>query len=348
MAAPSTELISAVFNDVINDDGYPFDNIFTKTPLVNYLLAKDSMDGGTLSANGRVRTYPGGPKIEVILEYGEGDSLQFYDGWDVITFTPQETIMSAFYRPTSAVGKLILLNNDIIDAEGDRKKVANLVKSKLRNMNKTVVKGLNTALLATSPGAKDIFSIPTFVKVDPTTSVEVGEINQLTYSWWRNQTFTSSATTWLALMREIRHARNTLGYNQGGDVPDMLLVDQTVFEYIIAYADSKGTHTFINDQISKLMNMEVKNVEGMSVLWDTAVPESDSTHSAAYLLNTDYLQFQMHEKRKFKISDPITPIPTGDGFQDATAWTVNLRGQLTCSNRNKQGVLHTISQSITS
>ncbi len=355
MATPSTELISAVFNDIVNDGGYPFDNIFPKCPVISYFLAKDKMDGGTLGINSRVKTYPGGPKIEVPLEYGEGDAMQFYDGWDVINFTPQETIKSAFYTPTNAVGKLILLNDDIIDAQGSQKKITDLVKSKLRNMNKTMIKGLNTALLAgeASQASKQFHSIPFLVQVVPSSSTTaiktIGELDQsaTANAFWRNQTSTSAATTFLLLMREFRHLRNLCSYNAGGDEPDLLMVDQIVWEYILAYADSKGTHTFRNEEISKLMNLDIKVVEGMNVLWDTAVPESDSTHSAAYLLNTDYIQFQIHEKRQFKLDPPITPIPTGDGFQDATAWTAKLRGQLTISNRNKQGVLHTISQALT-
>ena len=47
---------------------------------------------------------------------------------------------------TSGTGKLIIPNQDILDAAGSKKKISDLVKTKLRNMNKTVIKGINTGL----------------------------------------------------------------------------------------------------------------------------------------------------------------------------------------------------------
>ena len=263
------------------------------------------MDGGTLGINSRVKTYPGGPKIEIPLEYGEGDALQFYDGWDVINFTPQETIKSAFYTPTNAVGKLILLNDDIIDAQGDKKKISDLVKSKLRNMNKTMIKGLNSALLtaAASQASKQFHSIPFFIQTDPTSSTAaiktIGELDQslAANAFWRNQTKTSAATTFSLLMREIRDLRMDCAYNAAGDEPDLLIVDKVVWAYILNHVDDKGTHTYKNEEISRMMNMDIKVVEGMNVIWDTSVPEYDATHSMAFLVNTDYLQFMIHEKK---------------------------------------------------
>ena len=351
MADPTArdlEIIASVFSKVINDKGYAFDNIFPKTPVVNYLVARDKMDGDSLGVNNRIRKLDGGVDIEIPIEYGEGDTMQFFDGMDVITFTPQETTTNAKFAWAHAVGKLVLDNKDILKVNGDAAKITNFTGSKLRNMAKTMAKGINTALLATAPGAKYFHSIPVIVDEAPTSSSTIGGIQQATSanSWWRNQMHLSTATTWALLMKEIRNLRNTAAYNSGGDSPDQFLCDQIVYEYVLAWMDAKGTHTFIDTEMSKMLNMEVKKVEGMNLIWDTGVPLITSSKSTAYLLNTDYLQFCVHQDRMFKVTKPMDLLP-GQG-QDATAWAVFLMGQLTCSNRNKQGVIHGITTTLTS
>lgn len=345
--AGDIEIIAAVMSKVLNDDGYAFDNIFSKVPLVSYLMLRDSKDGGVLGTNNRVRKLDGGQDIEIPLEYAVGNSMQFFDGLDVISFTLKETITNAKYDWKHAVQTLLLDNKDILKCQGEARKITNYVGSKLRNMNKSMATSINSALLAVSPGPKDFHSIPQIVSKTPTSGV-VGGIDRsvAANSWWRNKTKSSSATTYEGLIKEIDNLRNTIAYNMAGDSPDLLLTDQIVFEYIIAYLRSKGTHTFNNDEVGNVLGIDVKKMRGMNVIWDAAVPNLDAGKSTLYLLNTDYLQFCVHEDRQFKLEGP-EKLVFSQG-QDATAWAVFLMGNLTTSNSSKQGVIYNIAQNITS
>lgn len=346
--ARDTEIISSVLSKILNDGGYAFDNIFSKVPLIHYLMVKDAKDGATLGTNNRVRKLDGGLDIEIPIEYSVGEAMQFFDGMDVITFAAKETMTNAKYDWKHAAQTLLLDNKDILKCNGESKKITNFIGSKLRNMNRSMVTSLNTALLNLTPAANAFHSIPKIVDVTPSGAGTIGGINQAlgSNSWWRNQTKASTATTYELLVREIDNLLNTTAYNMAGDRPDFGLTNQTVYEMIVAYMRSKGTHQFINDEMSNVLSVEVKKVSGMNLTWDNGVqePSSEASHSALYMLNTDYLQFCVHEDRQFSLEGPEKLIFSQG--QDATAWVVFLMGNLTSSNRNKQAVLHSIADNI--
>ena len=343
--ARDTEIIASVLSKILNDDGYAFDNIFTKVPLVHYMLAKDNKDSKTLGTNNRVRKLDGGLDIEIPLEYAVGSSMQFFDNLDVITFAQKGTMTNAKYDWKHAAQTLLMDNKDILKCKGESRKITNLVGSKLRNMNRSMATSINTALLAITPGSKDFHSIPEMVAKTPTSGT-VGGINRATASnsWWRNKIKSSSATTYELLIKDIDNLRNTIAYNMAGDAPDLMLTDQIVFEYIIAYMRAKGTHTFNNEEMSNVLGVDVKKARGMDLIWDTGVPILDASKSTIYLLNTDYLQFCVHEDRQFALEGPQKLI-FAQG-QDATAWVVFLMGNMTTSNSSKQGVIYNIAQNI--
>jgi hypothetical protein len=243
-------------------------------------------------------------------------------------------------------------NKDILKAKGNSAKITNLVGSKLRNVNKSMITSLNTMLLAVTPGAKDIGSIPDLVRTDPTASATIGGIAQdsAINSWWRNKTKASTATTFAALMAELDDLYLTIVGTMSGDNPDLFLTDKIVYETLVAYARSKGTHQFINSQIENVFELGAKgiNINGATVVWDTGVTEQDAEASVSqgYFLNTDYLQFCVHEERQFAMEGP-EKLTFSQG-QDATAWVILLMGNLTCSNRAKQGTIYSIAQNITS
>ena len=348
--ARDTQLISNVFSKIINKDGYAFDNIFDKVPVLKYLLARDKADGDLLGANNRVRKLDGGIDIEMPLEYAVGTSMQYFDGVDTITFTLKDTDTNAKYDWKHAAQTLVLDNKDILKIKGNSAKITNYVGGKLRNTNKSMATTLNASLTALSPASKAIHSIPILVDYAPTGAGTIGGINQAlgANSWWRNQIKASGATSWELLVSEIESLRNSIAYNMSGDAPDLFLTNQTVYELLVKYMRSKGTHNFINKEMSNVLKVDVPMASGMNVVWDTGVvePAEEATHSAGYLLNTDYLQFCMHQDRQFKLEGPENLLFSQG--QDATAWVIMLMGNLTCSNRSKQGVIYSIDDSLAS
>lgn len=85
--ANDIEIVSAVMSKVLNKDGYAYDNIFGRIPIIKYMLIKDANDVKSLRVNGRVRKLDGGQDIEIPLEYAVENSMQTFSGLDPITFT---------------------------------------------------------------------------------------------------------------------------------------------------------------------------------------------------------------------------------------------------------------------
>jgi hypothetical protein len=352
MAAGETEVITTTLNDILNDAGYPFDNIYPAVPLISYLLLRDNKQGTMLGVNNRVRTYSDGNEIEIMVEYVLDNTVQMYTGINPITFAELDIVTDLKYEQRQGAKTLLMDKKKIEDCDGKSAKITNLVTAHLRGVNKGIANALNTQFLALVPGALDFNSIPHLVQYDPTLASVVGGLDQSNalYAWWRNKTTASAATTWALLMGEIDHLHNTVKYNMASDGPDLYLTNQTIYEMLIAYSRSKGTHTFMDNQVSNLFGMGDRGmvINGANLVWDTGVlePAGEAAHSALYMLNTDYLQFNVNSKRQFKVEGPEDLIITKG--QDAVAWVVLFRGQLTTSNRAKQGVLYSIDNGLTS
>ncbi len=344
--ANASEIISIVLSKVLNKDGYPFDNIFTKVPLIQYLVLKDKKEGNILGTNNRVKRLDGGEPIEMPIEYAATGNAQFYDGLDVINYATSETITNATYPWRHLVQTLLIDNKDILKCQGSAAKITDLVGSKLRNMNKSIATTMNSALLAVSPGTKDFLSIPQIVAKTPTSGT-IGGINRATAGneFWRNRVTQSAATTYELLIREIDNLRNTISYNRAGDAPDLMVTDQIVYEYIIAYMRAKGTHTFQNDEMSNVLGVDVAKTRGMNLIWDNDVPTLDANRSTIYLLNTDYIFFCVQKDRQFKLEGPDDLIFSKG--QDARAWAVFLMGNLVTSSPFKQGVIWNVVRNMT-
>lgn len=350
MAAGETEVITTTLNDILTDEGYPYDNIYPGVPLISYLLLRDTKQGKMLGVNNRVRKYSDGNEIEIPVENVSLADVQMYTGINPITFAEQDIATNVKYQQKSGAKTLLMDQKKIDDCDGKSSKITNLVTFHLRSTNKGIANALNTQFLALSPGANDFNSIPYLVQYDPTASSSPGGLNQsvAANAWWRNKTTASAATTFALLIGEIDHLHNTIKYNMAGDAPDLYLTNQTIYEMLVAYKRSKGVHTFQDKEVANLFKMNDGGmvINGASVVWDTGVtePVAEAAHSAIYLMNTDYLQFNVNSKRQFKVEGPEKLIISKG--QDAVAWVILFRGELTCSNRAKQGVLYSILDSI--
>lgn len=341
------ELVSVALNKFINDDGDAFDQVFNKQPFVQYLMQKDELDGeGSLK---RVRFEDGGLEIEHMLEYEEGGVIQFYDGLDVITFSPQDTLTNTAWDWKFLVGTLTIENTKLLRIQNNTKKLADYIMTKLRNVKKGVIKKCGTAFFAITPAAKDFDSIPWIIQYDPTATKTVGGVPQGTKSWWRNQTQESSATTYGTMLDEIETMVNDCAYYAGGDSPDLMMMGQTAYEYLQRWFRKNATYYPTNKHLSAIMNIDVPMVQGMTVLWDRGVPDaytgSGTTYDSIYLINTDYIRFTAHKDRNFTAGERESLLAAQgiDGF-GIPIWTM---GNLTCSNRNKQGVIGKVIKTMT-
>tara|TARA_R100001143_G_C3281631_1_gene96946 strand:- start:38 stop:607 length:570 start_codon:yes stop_codon:yes gene_type:complete len=156
----------------------------------------------------------------------------------------------------------------------------------------------------------------------------VGGINSGTYTFWKNQVYDFSTETVTASATTIQTAMNTLWLNciRGADRPKVIVGGTTYFQFY--WASLQSNQRFVSDDSASAGFMNL-------MFMDAPVYYDDQcTATRMYFLNTDYLFLRYAEGREF--------VPLGEKAsvnQDAMVMPVAWAGNMTCSNRARQGVI---------
>lgn len=336
------------------------DSVFA-TSLANYNKTLIDNIGKTnallvkLMENQSYKSAEGGTYIAEDLMYALA-TADWYDGYDELSTQPTDGITQSLWQwrqlavPIAYSMKERKLNKQrIVDLVQSRIKQAEMgIKEKL---NAAILQGSGSGSLATPQtsglnGASGVDPLPELIAYDPTTSTTVGNINQSTSSWWQNKTKTSAATTYDGLLQEFQNMYNTCALGTGGE-PDLVLTDQTTYE-IFQAAHWNKFRILENDKRYNFENTKFKNA---IVTFDQLVPNvfagttdtTTTTGGTAYFINTQFFKLRYESETNFITTDFQKPVN-----QDARVAHVLWMGNLTCSNRRKQGVIGKISRSITS
>jgi hypothetical protein len=165
--------------------------------------------------------------------------------------------------------------------------------------------------------------------VADTNTNTVGGISGNTYSWWRNYAYDFSDQTVTASATTIQHAMNLTWINtiRGADKPDIITADATY--YIYYWESLTPNQRFTDDKGAGAGFTNLVYQANVPVLYDDQCPSSHM-----YFLNTDYLFVRPAKGREFK--------PLGEKSsvnQDALVMPVVWAGNMTTSNRARQGVI---------
>lgn len=323
------------------------DNISKVNALMYYMMKK--------SSNGYKLITDIGDRMQVPLMYELG-SADSYSGYDTLDVTPMDGITSAFFEWRQASVPIAISSLEEKKNSGEAR-ILSLLESKTKQaemgiqefFNKRFLVGaggssITTAYSSPVNGSSFVDPLPLLVKFDPTTSTVVGNINQLTYSWWRNRTSTQGGTTYKAFLQELRKLRLLCSRGPGGG-PNLHLVDEDVYTlYEAALADKHQNPSYQKADIP----FENIGFYGQPVTHDEIVPdvsggsETLSTTSGSwFMLNTEFIQFKVHKGTNF------TPTPfTKPENQDAKVAHILWLGGVGVSNRRKQGVMGSIDTTI--
>lgn len=325
-----------------------------------------------IKKHGGYETREGGEKISVPLMYGK-TPVQSYSGYDVLDTTPVDGITRAFYEWRQLATPIAISRIEERKNTGEAQ-LFNLLKEKIQQAEMSIAEEVNYQLLGKSVesgafvsgnGGDDLDPIPLLVPKNPSTSTSIGNINQSTYSWWRNKSVdgsTNGATsqdsgtvkgydlnTWAELHMALRHLYNQCSRGSGG-TPKMVITDQDGYETFEASLADKVRYTQQTDGSLAFDNILFK--KGCPMYWDEMVPDLENgvnyesaSHATStyFMLNTQFLKFIVDAQTNF-INTPFTKPEN----QDAKVAHILLYGNLCCTNRRKQGVLYGVSQSITS
>lgn len=324
------------------------DQISTSNALL-YMLMKRRAGGYEAEAGGGL-----GAKIVQPLMYALGAGADSYSGYDVLDTTPTDGITAALFDWRQISIPIAINRLEERQNAGEDRMIA-LLQAKtdqaLMGLEEYFAKGLmqgngpnsatsiTTARTSPNNGSSFIDPLPLLVKYDPTSSTVVGNINQNTYSWWRNQyqSFTG-LTTFAAFLKLLVHLHNNCSKGPGGQ-PDLHLVDQNVWETYEAALRSQNRYLDIKSADIPFDNILFR---GKPVVWDEFVPDvANGTVTAIpvaasgtwYMLNTKFIKIKYDPETNWM----TTPF-TKPANQDAKVAHIMWYGASTISNRRKQGV----------
>jgi hypothetical protein len=316
MASPNPSFTDIVTTTLQGYSGEIADNVTNH----NALLRQINKKGNKQTATGR--------SIVQELEYAENSTTMWYSGAEALDISPTETFTAAEFNYKQLAGNATITGLEQIQNSG-KEAVHNLLKSRIRNLEKSLKNTLATGLYALGTGSsgKEIGGLQFLVADVPTNSV--GGISGTTSTWWKNyvydfsdQSVTPSATT-------IQHAMNLAWINtvRGSDKVDMIPADSIYYLY---YLESlTPNQRFTDDKGAGVGFTNLVYQSNVPVIYDDQCPASHM-----YFLNTDYLFLRPAKGREF--------VPLGEKSsvnQDAMVMPVVWAGNMTVSNRSLQAVI---------
>jgi hypothetical protein len=297
------------------------DNMSKNIALLSRLQQKDN-----------VSPVSGGRTIVEELEYAENSTFMYYTGDESLNIGSSDVFTSAEFDWKQAAVAVKINGLELLKNSG-REKVIDLLESRIKNAEKTMLNNLSTGVYSdgTGTGGKQIGGLQLLVSDAGTGTV--GGINSTTYSFWRNAIYDFSNNSVAASPTTIQDAMNSLylSVSRNRDVPDLIVADNTYFGY---YWKSLQAIQRITDDKMASAGFQTLKFMNADVVYDGGFSgTAPSAHM--YFLNTDYLKFRPHRDRNMV---PLNPERFSTN-QDAMIKLIGFAGNLTISNRSLQGVI---------
>lgn len=291
-------------------------------------------------------------------------AAQPFAGYDVLSTTPMEGVTTALFEWRNLASPITISGDEEAKNSGENQ-LLGLLKTKIEQANLGIREAFNkyflqgngpnsatavaTAYTNPTNGATFIDPLPLLVKFDPTSSTTIGSINQLTYTWWRNQFLDDASTTFAGYLKNLRKLYNDCSKGPG-DAPDIHIAGQYAVElYTAALAASHQNTSYVKADIPFVTSAQFM---GNPLVFDQYVIDAKngtvasvpvSTSDSWYMLNSKFIKLKVHSKTNFSTTDFKRPVD-----QDARTAQIMWRGAVTLSNRRKHGVMGSIDGTIAS
>jgi len=288
------------------------DNVFTARPLF-YALT----NGQT------IRRVSGGAKIVVPIIYGKNTTAGSYSGSDTLTTAFQEGISAAEYDWKQYAATVQITGIEEAKNNGEAQ-IIDLLEGKIMQTEQTIIDNMNIMLWGDGAGngGKDFSGIQQVVAGGTLGGINPGGAGN---AWWQpTQTNHGNAALTLTAMSSMY---NTISV--GNDQPTIIFGDQARYEKYESLLQPQLRYTSAEVADAGFQNLLFK---GAPVTFD-----DNCEAKAFYFLNTKYLRLVAHTETWFQPTPFVRPTN-----QDARFAQILCYGQLTCSNRARQGRLHNI------
>lgn len=290
------------------------DNIFKDLVLLNHMNSK-----------GRVQMEEGGTSIVEPLMYAVNGTASSYSGYDAIDLTPQDGISAANYQWKQMAASIAISGIEEAQNRGTEA-IIKLLNAKIMQAEMSVKSDLNSMLYSdgTGNGGKDFNGLGNIVA---TVNNTVGGIDASANTWWNPYQDTSAATLSLQDMGKVYN-----NASKGNDVPDIIVTNEDLFSKYESLLTQNVRYQDVAKANAGFQNLMFKQTP---VVFDLALA-ADTSAAPMYFLNTKYLKLVGMNGHWFNTTD----------FQSGTVAGIDARyalvlafGELTCSNRSRQGYL---------
>jgi hypothetical protein len=289
------------------------DNIFKDLVLLNHLNEK-----------GRVRVEEGGTQIIEPLMYAVNDTVATYSGYDTIDLTPQDGISAAEYDWKQMAASIAISGIEEAKNRGTEA-IIKLLNAKIMQAEMSLKSTLNAQLFGSAAGGNDFNGLGNIVGTQNNT---VGGINSTTNTWWNpTQATTMAATLSLTNMADVYNRAS-----KGSDVPDLIVTNTSLFEKYESLLTNNVRYQDVSKANAGFQNLMFKQTP---IVFDLELAV-DTSDAPMYFLNTKYLKLTGLNGYWFSTSEFMNGTVAG---VDARYALVLAYGQLTCSNRARQGYI---------
>jgi hypothetical protein len=291
------------------------DNIFSARPLF-YALT----NGQT------IRRISGGQEIVVPIIYGANSTASSYATTDPISTTAQTGITAAAYDWKQYAATVTI--NGLEEAQNNGEaQIIDLLEGKIFQTQESIIENMNDMFYKDGQGngGKDWNGLNNIVA----NGMTLGGINAADgqgNDWWRSTLHDMGGALTVAKMASC--------YNDvsvGNDQPTIIIASQPVYEKYEDLLDGQIRYTDTDMADGGFQNLLFK---GAPVTFETVTGHLDNK---MFFLNTKYLQLVAHSDVWFKPTPFVRPTN-----QDAVFSQLLCYGELTCSNRARQGMIHGI------
>ena len=315
MASPNSSFTEVITTTLQGYSKQLADNVTSHNALLNHIDKK----GNKMPATGRT--------IVQELEYAENATAKWYSGYETLDVSPSEIFTAAEFNYKQLNGNVVISGLEQVQNSG-KEAVHNLLKSRIKNLEKTLKNTVATALYADGTGTdgKELGGLQSLVA--DAGAGTVGGINSSTYTWWKNKIYDFSGEGITASASTIQAAMNNLWLQciRGADKPDVVTAGTTYFNFY--WSSLQDNQRFTSDDTAQAGFMNLMFMSA-PVFYD-----DQCTATKMYMLNTDYLFLRPAKGREF--------VPLGEKAsvnQDAMVMPVVWAGNMTTSNRSLLGII---------
>jgi len=290
------------------------DNVFTARPLF-YALT----NGQTL------RRISGGAKIVVPIIYGTNTTAGSYAGDDTIAITAQTGITAAEYEWKQYAASVTITGIEEAKNNGEAQ-IIDLLEGKIMQAEETIIQNMNTMFWSNGAGngGKDMFGLNGLVGTGNDGASATGlagiDATDAANSWWRSTLVNQGGVLTIAAMATMYN-----NVSVGNDQPTIIISDQDEYEALLQpqlrYTDSRVADAGFQNLLFK----------GAPVTFDS----DTNLDGKMFFLNNKYLRLVAHTDTWFQPTPFVRPTN-----QDARYAQILCYGELTTSNRARQGMIY--------